>query len=72
MLWEGENCLNVIGREKLAGIGQNNNDSEKRLDPCCTPEDGLPHSWGSMHVYYHNIQTFSPLKPLGQSKPNFI
>ena len=24
------------------------------------------------HVYDHNIQTSSPLKPLGQSKPNFI
>ena len=23
-------------------------------------------------VYYLNIQTSSPLKPLGQSKPNFI
>ena len=23
-------------------------------------------------VHYHNIQTSSPLKPLGQSKPNFM
>ena len=23
-------------------------------------------------VYYHNIQTSSSLKPLGQSKPNFM
>ena len=26
----------------------------------------------SIHVYYHNIQTSSPLKPLGESKPNFM
>ena len=27
--------------------------------------------WGYIHVYDHNIQT-SSLKPLGQSKPNFM
>ena len=27
---------------------------------------------GNIHVYFHNIQTSSPLKPLGQSKPNFM
>ena len=27
---------------------------------------------GYIHVYDHNIQTSSPLKPLGQSKPNFM
>ena len=25
-----------------------------------------------VHVYFHNNETSSPLKPLGQSKPNFI
>ncbi|MEW8548546.1 MAG: hypothetical protein AB2693_34020 [Candidatus Thiodiazotropha sp.] len=32
--------------------------------------DCLPLPWGYMRVYFHNIQT--SLKPLGQSKPNFI
>ena len=32
----------------------------------------MPPPRGNIHVYYHNIQTSSPLKPLGQSKPNFM
>ena len=32
----------------------------------------LPLSRGYIHVYDHNIQTSSPLKPVGQSKLNFI
>ena len=32
----------------------------------------LPLPWGYIHVYDHNIQTSSSLKPLGQSKPNFM
>ena len=36
-----------------------------------TPGAGLPPPWGNVHVYYHNIQRHSSLKPLGQSKPNF-
>ena len=28
--------------------------------------------WGNIHVYLHNIQISSSLKPLSQSKPNFI
>ena len=32
----------------------------------------LPPPWGNIHVYYKNIQRSSSLKPLGQSKPNFI
>ena len=31
----------------------------------------LPPPLGYMHIYDHNIQT-SSLKPLGQSKPNFM
>ena len=27
---------------------------------------------GNIYVFYHNIQTFTSPKPLGQSKPNFI
>ena len=27
---------------------------------------------GNIHVYLHNIQTSSPLKPLGQSRPTFM
>ena len=37
-----------------------------------TPGVGLPPSRGNIHVYYKNIQRSSSLKPLGQSKPNFI
>ena len=33
---------------------------------------GLSPPWGNIHVYYKNIQRSSSLKPLGQSKPNFI
>ena len=36
-----------------------------------TPGAHLPPPRGNIHVYYHNIQTSSPLKPLGESKPNF-
>ena len=32
----------------------------------------LPPPLGNIHVYDHNIQTASSLKPLGQSKPNFM
>ena len=32
----------------------------------------LPLPRGYIHVYFHNNETSSPLKPLGQSKPNFI
>ena len=36
-------------------------------------KDGcLPLPRGYIHVYDHNIQTSSPLKPLGQFKPNVI
>ena len=44
------------------------NDSEKKLDP----RAHMPPPQGIIHVYYHNIQTSSPLKPLGQLKPNFM
>ena len=37
-------------------------DSEK----IWTPGVGLPSPWDNIHVYYHNIQNSSPLKPLGQ------
>ena len=33
---------------------------------------GLSSSWGNRHVYYHNLQRSSSMKPLGQSKPIFI
>ena len=35
----------------------------------CLP---LPRGYIHVHVYDHNIQTSSSLKPLGQSKPNFM
>ena len=36
------------------------------------PRGCLPLPRGYIHVYGHNIQTYSSLIPLGQSKPNFI
>ena len=32
----------------------------------------LPLSWGCIHVYNHYFQTFSSLKPIVQSMPNFM
>ena len=49
-------------------VGLNINDSEKNW----TPGAHMPPPQGNIHVYYHNIQTSSPLKPLGQLKPNFM
>ena len=43
------------------------NDSEKKLDPRVY----MAPPRGNIYVYYHIIQT-SPLKPLGQLKPNFM
>ena len=43
--------------------------SEKKFGP---PGVGLPPPRGNIHVYYKNIRRSSSLKPLGQSKPNFI
>ena len=37
-----------------------------------TPGGCLPLSRGYIHVYDHNIQTSTSLKPLGQLKPNFM
>ena len=34
--------------------------------------DCLPPPLGYIHVHDHNIQASSSLKPLGQSKPNFM
>ena len=41
---------------------------EKQL----SPGDRLPFPWGYIHVCDHNIHTSYSLKPLGQSKPNFM
>ena len=66
----GEKCLNVICREKLAGNGQMNLRLMilKKIGPqgsVCPPPRG------NIHVYYSDIQRSSSLKLLGQSKPNF-
>ena len=37
-----------------------------------TPVGCLPLPWGYIHVYDHNIQTYTSLKLLGQLKPNFM
>ena len=49
-------------------VGPNINDSEKSW----TPWDHMPLPRGNIHAHYHDIETLSPLKPLGQSKPNFM
>ena len=67
----GEKCLNVICREKLAGNGQ----MDLRLmilEKIWTPGVCLPPPRGNIHVYYSDIQRASSLKLLGQSKPNFM
>ena len=67
----GENCQNVIGREKVYGNGQVDCRFmilKKKMDP----RGRSAPTRGNIHIYYHYIQRSSSLKPLGQSKPNFI
>ena len=59
---KGKSCRKWANGLKVVG------NSEKNLDP----RVGLPPPRGNIHVYYKNIQRSSSLKPLGQSKPNFI
>ena len=67
---ERKNCQNVIRREtcRKRANGLKIYDSEK----IWTPGAGVPPTRGSILVYNHNIQTSSSLKPLEQSKPNFV
>ena len=37
-----------------------------------TPGGCLPLPWGYIHVYDHNIQTSTSLKPLCQLKPLYV
>ena len=62
----GENCKKVILSENHAGL--NINDFEKSW----IPGAHMPPPRGNIRVYHNNIQTSSPLKPHGQSKPNFM
>ena len=67
----GEMCYNVICREKLAGNGQ----MDLRLmilKKIWTPGVSLPPPRANIHVCYSDIQRSSSLKPLGQSKLNFM
>ena len=67
----GEKCLNVICREKLAGNGQ----IDLRLmilKKNWSPRVCLPPPRGNIHVYYSDIQRSSSLKLLDQLKPNFM
>ena len=67
----GEKCLNVICREKLAGNGQM--DLRLMILKKNGPQGGLSApSRGNIHAYYSDIQRSSSLKLLGQSKPNFM
>ena len=73
MLLNGETVImpfkGNFGRKSAVGL--NIGDSEKQLDPWAH----LPPPWVNIHVdvyyMYHNIQT-SSLKPLGQSKLDFM
>ena len=69
----GEKCLNVICREKLAGNGQMDLRLMilKKFGPV-QKKICLPPPRGNIHVYYSDIQRSSSLKLLGQSKPNFM
>ena len=60
--------MSFVGKN-LQGMGNGLkiDDSEK----IWTPGVCLPPPRGNIHVYYRDIQR-SSLKPLGQSKPNFM
>ena len=58
---KGKTLWKWANRQKINGF-------EKKL----TPGAGLPPPRGNIHVYYHNIQRSSSLKPFGQSKPNVM
>ena len=70
MPWNGENLKSHLRWKSCRKwvVGLNINDSEKKMDL----RAHMPTPGGNIHVYYHNIQTSSPLKPLGQLKPNFM
>ena len=59
-------------RIKLQIMGKWTEDNYVILKKKLTPGVGLPSHGGNIHVYYNNIQRSSSLKPLGQSKPNFM
>ena len=61
MSFVGKNCRKWANGLKI-------DDSEKKW----TPGVCLPPPQGNIHVYYSDNQRSSSLKPLGQSKPNFI
>ena len=67
----GENCKKYDLRGKTCRQWANRQNIyvyEKKLSlGCCLP---LPQ--GYIHIHDQNIQTSSALKPLGQSKPNFM
>ena len=56
-----ETCWEYANGQKIYVYGKN-----------LTPGDCLPLPWGYIHVYDHNIQTSTSLKPLCQLKPNFM
>ena len=56
---------------KLAGNGQLDR-IFMFMKKNCPKGVALPLPQGYIHVHDHNIQTSTDLKPLGQSKPNFM
>ena len=57
----GETCWEYANGQKIQYMGKN---VSRGLS---APAPGL-----YIHVYYHNIQISSSLKPFGQSKPNVM
>ena len=71
MYLNGGKWFNAIKWVKLTG----NRQTYRKLmfmEKILAPGGCLPLSRGYIHVYFHNIETSSSLKPLGQSKPNFM
>ena len=69
----GENKYNVI--KWGGGGGARSMQMDRRfmfMKNILTPGGCLPQARGYIHVYDHNIQTSSSLKPFGQLKPNFM
>ena len=69
-VWKGKSVTKSSnGKTCSKGLNWLNNCvNEKKL----TPGGCLPLPRGHIHVYDHHFQRSSSLKPLGQSKPNFI
>ena len=62
--------LSLSYRKWVVGLNINDPDTKKWTQGLICPHPRAIYMYD--HVFYHNIQTSSPLKPLGQLKPNFM